>query len=133
MARRFSNPDLLEKEAEKNALEIIRLLLRDLGPKTASEIKDELCGLVIKEDNWTKWWQGARSKIKKDTMIASPENTRSPFVLRRTALTHEERFHSAIHEKLDINEIIQTTYNFVRDFPDMLKKAEVKSAHLQKL
>ena len=46
---------------------LIRVLLKDLGPKTAQEIKDELCELVIPEKDWSKWWQAARAKIKKDT------------------------------------------------------------------
>ena len=52
LANRFCNPDDLENRARENPLEIIKMLLRDLGPKTASEIKDELCGLVIPEKDW---------------------------------------------------------------------------------
>ena len=47
LARRFGYPDLLEKEAKEDPISVIRLLLKDLGPKTAIEIKEELCELVI--------------------------------------------------------------------------------------
>ncbi len=47
LALRFGSPDLLEKKAKESAVEVIRMLLRDMGPKTAAEIKDELCDLVI--------------------------------------------------------------------------------------
>ena len=42
LARRFGDPDLLERQAKENSTEIIRTLLIDLGPKTAAEIKEEL-------------------------------------------------------------------------------------------
>lgn len=128
LARRFSNPDLLEKDAKENPVGIIKVLLRDLGPKTAAEIKDELCDLVIPEADWTKWWQGARAKIKKDTMIETPAHIKDFFRLRKSEVTHEERLQKAMHNKTDFDEVIQTSYNFVRDLPNMLKKPEVKSS-----
>lgn len=128
LARRFANADLLEKDAKEDPVKIIKILLRDLGPKSAAEIKDELCELVIPENDWTKWWQGARAKIKKDTMIETPANIKNSFRLRKTAVTHEERLQKAMHNKTDFDEVIQTSYNFVRDLPNMLKKPEVKSS-----
>lgn len=100
LAKRFSDPDAFEKEAKENPLEVIKCLLRDLGPKNAAEIKDELCELVIPEKEWTKWWQNARIKIKKDTEIESPENIRDPFVLRKVAISHESQFLTSLEEKI---------------------------------
>ena len=52
-ARRFADPDKLENEAKADSIAIVKILLRDLGPKSAAEIKDELCGLVIPDADWT--------------------------------------------------------------------------------
>lgn len=133
LARRFADPDLLEKQAMEDPLAVVKILLRDLGPKTASEIKDELCELVIAEGNWIKWWQSARSKLKKDTMVETPESIKASFRLRKSEVTHEERLHKAIHNKTDVDEVILTSYNFVRDLPSMLKKSEVKDSLKGKL
>lgn len=127
-ARRFGNPDQLEKEAKENPGEIIRLLLRDLGPKTASEIKDELCDLVIPVADWNRWWQTARAKIKKDTKIESPKNLKSPFSLREEAVPHEVAFHKALDSNPSVNSTIQMVYTFLRDFPETLKNAEFKTS-----
>lgn len=133
LARRFSDPDKLEKEAREDPVGIIKVLLRDLGPKTASEIKDELEGLVIPEADWTKWWSTARTKLKKDTMIESPVNAKTPFRLRKSEVSHEERLAKAFSGELNADEILMTTYNFVRDFPNMLKKPEVKASVMEKI
>src|SRR3990172_11159373 len=68
LSRRFGNPDLLETLAKETPAEVVKLLLNDLGPKTASEIKDNLYELVIPADEWNKWWQSARNKMKKDEL-----------------------------------------------------------------
>lgn len=133
LALRFGNPDLLEKKAKENPVEVIRMLLRDLGPKTAIEIKDELCDLVIPAAEWTRWWQTARSKVKKDTMIATPLDIREPFRVRKTEVTHEERLQKVLENKPDANTLIQMVYTFIRDFPETLKNNDFKATLLAKM
>ncbi|SRR5581483_4075148 len=133
LALRFGNPDLLEKKAKEDAGEVIRMLLRDMGPKTAAEIKDELCDLVIPAAEWTRWWQNTRGKIKKDTMIETPESLREPFRLRKSELSHEERLQRVLENKPDANTLIQMVYTFLRDFPETLKNAEFKATLLGKM
>ncbi len=133
LAMRFGNPDELEKKAKEDPADVIKTLLRDLGPKTAAEIKDELCELVIPAKEWTKWWQNARSKVKKDTMIDTPEDIRKPFRLRKMEVTHEERLQKALETKPDANTLIQMIYSFVKDFPETLKNQDFKSLLCSKL
>lgn len=128
LARRFVDPDKLEKEARKDSAAIVKLLLQDLGPLTAGEIKDELCELVIPEKDWTKWWQNARVKLKKDTMVEMPLTLKDPFILRKKEVSHEEQLQKEMHSVSDASTIIQTSYNYVRDFPNMLKNEEVKES-----
>ena len=133
LAQRFGDPDQLEIDAKKSPVHVIHLLLRDLGPKTAVEIKEELCELVIPEPEWAKWWQSARSKLKKDTLIESPSNSRHPFQLRSKELSHEERFEKAIKKKKNTDDFILTVYNFTRDFPEVFKNATFKDFLKNKL
>lgn len=133
LARRFSNPDQLEKEGRENSIALIKLLLHDLGPKTAAEIKDELCELVIPEKDWAKWWQGVRAKIKKNSIIESPDTIKEPFYLRKAELTPEERLQEVMMNKTNIDQIIQTVYNFVRDTPNAVKNPATKESLQNKL
>jgi transcription elongation factor GreA-like protein/transcription elongation GreA/GreB family factor len=126
LARRFGDPDNLEAAAKKDAVAVCHMLLRDLGPKTAAEIKDEMCELVIPEEDWTKWWQSARSKLKKDTKVQTPSSVREPFVLRESELSHEERFKTEFDKQHSIDSLILTTYNFVRDFSEVAKNEDLK-------
>jgi transcription elongation factor GreA-like protein/transcription elongation GreA/GreB family factor len=127
LAKRFGNPDALEKEARENPVHVVKMLLRDLGSKTAAEIKDELSDLVIPSAEWTKWWQSARSKLKKDTMVETPDDLKKPFRLRKAEVTHEERLQKALENKPDANTLIQMIYSFMKDFPETLKNHEFKA------
>jgi transcription elongation factor GreA-like protein/transcription elongation GreA/GreB family factor len=127
-ARRFGNPDALEKEARENPNEIIRLLLKDLGPKTAAEIKEELADLVIPSEDWNRWWQTARAKLKKDTKIECPKEAKDPFRLLTEEVPHEVALHKALEAKPGVNATIQMVYAFLRDFPETLKNGEFKTS-----
>ncbi|MFN0065491.1 MAG: GreA/GreB family elongation factor [Chlamydiales bacterium] len=133
LSRRFGNPDKLEEEAKEDPAAVIRLLLKDLGPKTAQEIKEELVDLVIPEAEWTKWWQTARTKVKKDTKVKSPKSARDPFVLREEEVPHDVRLREAVAAAKNQDAIILLTYNFVRDFPEVLKNAETKQLLKERL
>lgn len=126
LSRRFGDPDDLEQEAKEDPLSVIHLLLRDLGPKTAQEFKEELCDLVIPEDDWSKWWQAARAKMKKDTKIQSPKTAKEPFVLRDEEVPHDIILGEALKKTERIDALIQLIYNFSRDFPEVLKNFDIK-------
>jgi len=125
-AKRFGDPDSLEKEAKENPTELIRQILHDLGPKTASDIKEELEDLVIPSAEWNRWWQTARAKLKKDTKIESPKELKDPFRLREKELPHEVTFHKALEANPEVNATIQMVHAFLRDFPETLKNTEFK-------
>lgn len=132
-SRRFGDPDKFEEEARAKPLEVIHVLLRDLGPQNASEIKDALCDYVIPEKDWSRWWTSTRQKLKKDTFVESPENLKGSFRLRETEMTQEERMKKAIHTKTGTDEIILNTYNYIRDNAEAAKSPEIRKELISKL
>jgi len=133
LVRRFADPDRLEQEATDDPVAIIKKLLIDLGPKTAGEIKEEMVDLVIPEKNWTKWWQNARTKLKKDPLVNCPEALKDPFTLRGVELSQEERLQTAMGKKTNVDDFIETAYNFLRDLPDARKHQAVREEIKEKL
>lgn len=131
--QRFAKPDAFEAFARENPVAVMRLLLQDLGPKHAGEIKDLFCDVIIPEADWPKWWQGVRAKLKKETFFEVPDQLRDPFRLRIVELTHEERLYNEIAKKKGVSEITTVIYNAVRDFPEILKKKAVKQSLQEKL
>jgi len=133
LSLRFGNPDELEKEAKKDPLKVIHMLLNDLGPKTSQEMKDELCEFVIPEEEWSKWWQSARTKMKKDTKMAFPSSSKEPFSLLREGVSHEDALYKALEAHPQLKESTLLTYNFIRDFSESLKNEGVKNTLKNKI
>jgi transcription elongation factor GreA-like protein/transcription elongation GreA/GreB family factor len=126
LALRFSQPDDLETFAKKEPVQFMKKLLTEIGPKTAAELKDELCDLVIPQDDWTKWWQQTRAKLKKDSMIDCPDDLKAPFRLRKEEFTADERLKKLLSgAQDDIHAVLNVIYSFMRDFPESLKSSSV--------
>lgn len=126
LAKRFGDPDSFQELSEKDPAQAIRILLRDLGPKSALEIKNEMCDYIIPEEKWQKWWQQARSKLKKDPLIEVPTSLQEPFYLRSSELTHEERLLQELSHAPSTSLLIELVYCFLRDFPSIAKSSEFK-------
>ncbi|RDB31163.1 GreA/GreB family elongation factor [Candidatus Similichlamydia laticola] len=125
LARRFGNADAFEKEARENPVEAIYLLLKDLGPKTALGIKDELCELIIPQNIWSSWWQSTRSKLKKEDRIECPTGSHGYFRIRKKAKSREELLEEEVQGEEPLT-VLMSIYSFVRDFPDRLEQPLVR-------
>ncbi|MCY3974270.1 MAG: GreA/GreB family elongation factor [Simkaniaceae bacterium] len=133
LALRFGKPDELEAHARRDSVDVIRILLRDLGPLTAAEIKEELHDLVIPGEEWARWWQTTRTKIKKSTFIEVPKDMRAPFRLREAEISHKEILRKALEADSKPEKVIGTVYTFLRDFPSVLKEEELRTGLEEKL
>lgn len=130
LARRFGDADNLEKEAKQDPVKVLKMVLEDLGPQTASEIKDAMCELVIPEKEWGKWWSQARAKLKRDLTVESPDSLREPFRLREQDHSHEDEFLAVIGKKKTISDILAAAHSFSKEHPQQMKNKTVKTAFL---
>jgi len=131
LVMRFADPDQLEAKAMKDSVGLIIHLLRDLGPKTANEIKDILYEYVIDPDRYSKWWQTTRSKLKKDGHIQLPKTAKDRFFLREEKISAEDRLHTALKGKIGFYEVFGTVYSLIRDFPELLRKKSKSVAEIR--
>lgn len=127
LARRFGNPDEFEKFAKSQPVEAVVCLLRDLGPKNAKEIKDELVDLVIPEEDWNRWWQAAKVKIKKDARILSPKTAKEPFSLSAQGVSLVSQLQQRLADEGEPSGKIAILYQFIRDVHGELKNPETKA------
>lgn len=118
IARRFLDPAAVWKEASSDPVKLIRKMLEELGPLTASDIKEELTketalyDPIIFPEDWTKWWQTTRTKLKKDTKIIVPSAQSAPFKIRSTEISHEEILAAELDKVNNTQKLIQ----MIRDF-----------------
>jgi transcription elongation factor GreA-like protein/transcription elongation GreA/GreB family factor len=133
LARRFAQPDALEEEAMRDPVGVITMLLRDLGPQTAAQIKDEMCDLVIPEEQWAKWWQGARARLKKEPKISFPRTMSEPFKLRLAELNYRTQFEESLEAAKTTRDVVELACATSRDLPALMRQGEVRQLLRQRL
>jgi transcription elongation factor GreA-like protein/transcription elongation GreA/GreB family factor len=126
LVQRFMKNEALEKQASEDGLGLVIKILKELGPKTAGELKELLNDRLIPSALYSKWWQATRSRLKKDPHIIAPASTREPFSLRTEQISHGERYTECLRGKQSFDETLQALYSLVRDFPNSLKNEETR-------
>jgi transcription elongation GreA/GreB family factor/transcription elongation factor GreA-like protein len=71
LARKALDLDGLKREAALHHLEVVRLALRSFGGKATTDQLHDVLKDVISSD-WKKWWEVARSEMKKDGHFTVP-------------------------------------------------------------
>lgn len=133
LARRYGDPDLLEADAKKDPAGVLKLLISDVGPLNAQEIKEEMYELVIPAQDWMKWWQSARSKAKKDPKIQVPKNTKGLFVLLDKEVSYTDDFKKLLEADQEVEYFLAESYEFIKQHPEVLKDSDNKSLFRDKL
>ncbi|MCH9634359.1 MAG: Transcription elongation factor GreA [Chlamydiae bacterium] len=133
LAMRYGDPDLLEANAKKDPLEVFKLLLSDLGPLNAQEVKEEMFELVIPAEDWVKWWQTARSKAKKDPKVQIPKSSKQPFVLLDKEVSFSDDFKKLLEKDLPVENLLVDSFNFLKQHSEVLKDSEIKTLYREKL
>lgn len=124
LAMRYGANKLLEEMAKEDPARLVHHIIRDLGPKTGSEIKELLEGFVIDEEEYSKWWQGARAKIKKDPLIEKPEQAREPYRILSEEVSKEGLIEKALKNKKTVYERLVSLYSTIKEYPELLKQKE---------
>lgn len=133
LARRFGDPDAFEAFARKEPVAAIECLLKDLGPKNAKEIRNELVELVIPEEDWSRWWQSAKIKMKKDARILAPASSKDPYVFDPKGFSFVSQLQASLSGSNDANKKITSCYAFVRDLGSELKDESNRQSVIKEL
>ena len=133
LALRRIAPGRLAEEAKDDPVAFVTKILQDLGPKTPSEIKELVCGHIMDATTYTKWWQIARSRLKKNEHIEVPSSSKEPFLIRKEALFPTERVERALQGKEEISEILNALYSTLKDFSEAAKSGEAGEKALEKV
>ena len=88
---------------------------------------------LIDEDDYSKWWQQVRAKLKKDPLIETPDSAKEPFRIRKGQASWEEKLAKAFHAKSSFDSILTAAHNLVRDCPELLKTEDAKARVIEKV
>src|SRR5512136_2725697 len=91
LARKASDLEGLRQMAATQHLELVRLVLNSYGGKaTVDQIQQVLVPDVIRDD-WKKWWEVAKSEMKKDGHFQVPLKKTEPIIYQVKEVSLQDR------------------------------------------
>ncbi len=119
--KKYKEPETLKNLAQSKPIELIKLILKNFNqPLSASQIKQNLSGIIKKED-LNRWWEKVRKSLEKDDNIQiSGRGTKTyTYTALKTDRTDEliKRFRSAQNK-----EKIELALEFARKLPRFFRE-----------
>jgi len=106
-ARKGTDLAGLQAMAVDRSLELLRLVLNSHGGNArADEIAAALCGSVIPEANWKRWWEQTKRAAKRDGHFTIPTQKTKPISLRSESQTPDEALLESFRNRHGLKEKI---------------------------
>ena len=82
-AQKVSNLDELKSLGEKDPVElVVRTISTRGGNMTMDQLDAELCGSVVEEEIYKKWWEKTKKALRESKRVSVPTKRTDPLVLR---------------------------------------------------
>ena len=93
LARFHTEPEAMREKVAKEPGEIVKMAIQSFGPSTILRLQNLLNEYgVVPAKNWTPFWEGARTALKKDKYLQIPVKRSDPITIRETELTYDENW-----------------------------------------
>lgn len=105
----YEDPDLVAKLYKEDFLQFFEALIKSYdGEITVADIKKEMIPKYVDQKNWSKWWNKARTEIKKDARFGVSEKKKDLIFMRDKPVTFADELlenynkASSFSEKMDV-------------------------------
>jgi len=119
---KHNNIDHLKDLIKNNPGEVIRLALKSYGNMTVSRLMDRLVPDIVSENDWKKFWDAARKKLKSDASIEIPKK-RSDLIELYEGISSE--YDESWFKQLELENNIEKLFEKFKDVID--KKISIES------
>ena len=112
---RHNNIDHLNDMIKKDPGEVVRLALKSYGNMTVARLMDRLVPNIVSENDWKKFWDAARKKLKTDASIEIPKK-RSDFIELHEGISSE--YDDSWFKQLELENNIEKLFEKFKDIID---------------
>jgi transcription elongation GreA/GreB family factor len=109
LARQHRDPAAIAKLVAEEPDEVVRLALRSFGPMPVGRLEQTLAERhVVAADDWKRFWEAARKRLKGDPLIVIPAKRTESIVIRARAEDFGASWVDALARERDIGRILST-------------------------
>jgi len=103
LSKRHSQLDELKRLAAEDPVELVRAALETAeGSLMLHELEELVMGVVVAEDDYKKWWDAAKRKLRADHSFVVPSKRSDPLELRDNGLKPADALLGDYHEANDL-------------------------------
>jgi len=106
-AIRHNEPARLAELVANDPAEVVKMALRSYGPMSVIILKELLSPVVVKEEEWKNFWDGARKGMKDDPLVDFPSKRNDPIRLREKHRAYDGDWFAAFRAERDIDRILE--------------------------
>ena len=108
LARLHKDREAIQLLVKESPAEVVRMALASFGPMTSSALQDKLIQSgVVQENDWKRFWDGARKALKADPMVSFPAKRTDPLRLLDRAFGYDDSWFDRLANERDIKTILE--------------------------
>lgn len=111
--RQAFEPETLKALAKDDPAALVILALKALGPFLLFKEMKAYLTPVLPGNNWTKWWNSAKTALKLHPLIMVSDDTQPSFGLRMKPVSYEEEVRAKFHSKATPEEKMLAAFDYV--------------------
>lgn len=124
LARIAENAGNVRAEATQDPVKITAgILAQNNNRITQDEFTKLFVPAVFKEDEFKKWWDDAKKRLKKDGHFSIPTKKTEPIVYRSEAVSHSEQHLSAFQQARQVKDQISALEKILRSIGEITDHA----------
>ncbi len=108
-------PDRVADLVKNDPVQIVKMALISCGRKASTrQIKERLCGSVIPEEQWSKWWSNAVGLLRRDPYIGSTGAASKTYILRDEAGSADDEWMEQFDKKKNPLDKTDVVFSYLR-------------------
>ena len=131
LARKHANLKSLQQMAALHHLDVVKLVLDSFGGRaTADQIQAVLVPDVIQSD-WKKWWEAARSELKKDGHFQVPLKKSDPVIYQAQQQPLADRLRTEFRGARGLKARVVVAHEIHKSLPDIADPSLIEEVLIQ--
>ncbi|MGJ8673615.1 GreA/GreB family elongation factor [Rubritalea sp.] len=128
-AQKLEAMDELRELASSNPVELVRRTLKSNGgTMKIDQLERELIGSVVPEENYKKWWDGAKKLLRESRAAVVPTKRTEPLVLRDENVSAADSLLQDFEVARDFKAKARALEAIIKDFKHFKDNAEAQEA-----
>lgn len=106
LAIRHNDKARMNEMIKKEPGEVVKLALKCYGDMAAPQLQELLSPMIVAEEDWKRFWDGARKALKEDAMVEMPSKRAEPICLLEKEHAFDDEWFETLTKERDMQTLL---------------------------